>query len=242
LDGTLFRSDTTLSERTLLMLRRCREEDIKVVYATGRGGNINMFAPDELFDGRVVMNGAIAAAGETTVYSRLIPFDLARPLLLACDKRGMQAASQVSRMHYANFIVSDVWPHITYFKLVDFAVHNIDAEKLYMVMRNPEDAVFIEKHLPGELYMYISVDKLVMVMQKEATKAKAVAALANHWGIDKKDIAAFGDDTNDIDLLNYAGVGIAMGNALPEVKSAADMVCKNNDEDGLAEWVEEFIL
>jgi hypothetical protein len=109
-------------------------------------------------------------------------------------------------------------------------------------MRNPEDAVFIEKHLPEELYMYVSVDKLVMVMQKEATKANAVAALANHWGIDKKDIAAFGDDTNDIDLLNYAGVGIAMDNALPEVKSAADMVCKSNDEDGLAEWVEEFIL
>jgi hydroxymethylpyrimidine pyrophosphatase-like HAD family hydrolase len=52
---------------------------------------------------------------------------------------------------------------------------------------------------------------------------------------------AFGDDLNDIDMLNHAGVSVAMGNALDEVKAVADYVCDTNDNDGLAKWLEENV-
>ena len=53
------------------------------------------------------------------------------------------------------------------------------------------------------------------------------------------EIAAFGDDTPDIGMLRLCGLGVAMGNAVPAVKAAADLVIGTNDEDGIAEWLEE---
>ena len=83
---------------------------------------------------------------------------------------------------------------------------------------------------------------MAMVMHKGATKSKAVSALALYWGINRLEIAAFGDDSNDIDLLSDVGVGIAMENALDEVKAVADHICDTNENDGVAKWIEENIL
>jgi len=77
-----------------------------------------------------------------------------------------------------------------------------------------------------------------MVMHKDALKSKAVAALAEYWNIERREIVAFGDDMNDIDLLKWCGTGVAMGNALDEVKAAADDMCDTNDNDGIAKWLE----
>jgi len=79
-------------------------------------------------------------------------------------------------------------------------------------------------------------------MHKDATKSKAAASLVQFWDIASSEILAFGDDLNDIDMLSYAGIGVAMGNALDEVKAAANYICLSNDEDGVAHWIEEFIL
>ena len=79
-------------------------------------------------------------------------------------------------------------------------------------------------------------------MHKDATKANAVAALSRYWNIAQSEIVAFGDDLNDIDLLTYAGVGVAVANALDEVKAVADDICDTNDNDGVAKWLEENVL
>ena len=73
LDGTLLRTDKTISAGTQSILHRCREKGIKIVYATGRGGSETRLIPAELFDGRVIMNGAMAYVDDKVVYSRLIP-------------------------------------------------------------------------------------------------------------------------------------------------------------------------
>jgi hydroxymethylpyrimidine pyrophosphatase-like HAD family hydrolase len=80
-----------------------------------------------------------------------------------------------------------------------------------------------------------------MIMHRDATKMKAIAALAAHWNIDAQDIVAFGDDLNDIDMLAGCGIGVAMGNALDEVKAIADDVCETNDNDGLATWLKRHV-
>ena len=243
LDGTLLRTDLSISERTKIALSVCRSKGLRVVYATGR----ETFAADRVtagvcFDGRIIMNGAVAAIEDSIVYSRLIPYMVARPLLMACDQYGLKTASQGNVMHYANFTVSDVWPFITSFKIVDFSRHEKDAEKLFMIVRNQDDVLFIEEHLPKELYLSVSRDNLAMVMHREATKSKALVEMARVWGIGQTEIVAFGDDLNDIDLLAYAGVGVATENALDEVKAAADCICDTNDNDGVAKWIEENIL
>jgi len=239
LDGTLLRTDKTISDYTRSVLTRCREAGIKTAYATGRGGTDAVMAPGELFDGAITSNGAIARIGDTVVYNRQIPYDVARPFLVSCDKRGLRITSQASPMHYSNFVSSDVWPWLTNFELVDFSRHERDADKIYTFGLTPEDTEFINNHLPESLYMVTTVDGLAMIMHKDATKAKAVAELAQVWGIAQNEITAFGDDLNDIDMLAYAGTGVAMANALEEAKAAANHICGSNDDDGVAKWIEQ---
>ncbi|MCL2548660.1 MAG: HAD family hydrolase, partial [Symbiobacteriaceae bacterium] len=100
----------------------------------------------------------------------------------------------------------------------------------------------ITQHLSMEMYLVVDRVGFAMIMHREATKAAAVAELARIWGIDAADIVAFGDDLNDIDMLNHAGVGVAMGNAVEEVKAIADYICPSNEEDGLARWLQEYVL
>ena len=237
LDGTLLRNDKTISDKTIETLKHCREANIKVVYATGRGGSAERAAPARHFDGRIVMNGAVAHVGDSVVYNCLIPYKIARPLLIACDRQGIKTASEVSGMHYSNFATSDEWPNITNYKITDFSKHDIDAEKLYMIVKNIDDQKFIEKNLPNGLYLTVSRDGLAQVMHKDATKSKAIIALAHFWGIDQSEIVAFGDDLNDLDMLSHAGIGVAMGNAVDELKVIADYICLSNEEDGVAEWI-----
>jgi hydroxymethylpyrimidine pyrophosphatase-like HAD family hydrolase len=87
----------------------------------------------------------------------------------------------------------------------------------------------------------VARDLFGQIMHRNATKSQAIATLAAHWDIKSEEIVAFGDDLNDIDMLQYAGIGIAMGNALDDVKAVSDYVCDTNENDGIAKWLEENI-
>jgi len=245
LDGTLLREDKTVSERTIAGFQRCRELGIKIVYATGRSGhseNLPGIFSTNMFDGRIVNNGAIAEAEGMVVYDRQILFNIARPFLVACEKEGLKVASQSKGMHYSNFPVSDVWPFIKNYEVVDFNTHDKDSEKIYCVQCDKDAEKFIREHLPEELYLTVARDLLGQIMHKEATKSKALVVLAGYLGINKSEIVAFGDDLNDIDMLELAGTSVAMENALEEVKKAADEICPGNEEDGIAIWLEQWVL
>jgi Cof subfamily protein (haloacid dehalogenase superfamily) len=241
LDGTLLKKDKTISEKTKSVLNKYRKNGVKIVYATGRGGNAERVAPNQLFDGKITMNGAIANVDNKIVYKKIIPFINARPLLVACNEYGLKTTSEISEMHYTNFVTSDIWPNIINYCIVDFSQHEIDAEKLYAIINNNDDVLFIKNNLPKGTYLTVSKDGLAQVMNKEATKSKAVIELARIWNIEQSEIIAFGDDLNDIDMLAYAGIGIAMENAVDEVKAIAKDICPSNNEDGIAHWLENNI-
>ena len=244
LDGTLLRTNKTMSEHTKKALNQFRQVGIKIVYATGRGGSADQVASAELFDGIITMNGAIAKSGDTIIHDCLIPFQIARPLLIACDERGMKITSEISGMHYSNFNVTELWSYITNYQIVDFAQHDKDAEKLYIPNPSQEDKLFIKRFLPSELYFVETADIngfLGQIMHKKASKSKAITALAQYWGVSQSEIVAFGDDYNDIDMLRECDIGVAMGNALNEVKAAAGYICDTNDNDGVAKWLEENV-
>jgi hydroxymethylpyrimidine pyrophosphatase-like HAD family hydrolase len=79
-------------------------------------------------------------------------------------------------------------------------------------------------------------------MNRGATKFNAVRQLSSLWGIPLSDTVAFGDDFNDIGMIRQCGVGVAMGNAIPEVLAAADAVTDTNDDDGVARYIDRYIL
>ena len=67
-------------------------------------------------------------------------------------------------------------------------------------------------------------------------------ALADFLGIEPAEVAAFGDDYSDVKMIAACGFGVAMSNAIDEVKAVADYICGSNDEGGAARWIEENIL
>jgi hydroxymethylpyrimidine pyrophosphatase-like HAD family hydrolase len=79
-------------------------------------------------------------------------------------------------------------------------------------------------------------------MDKKADKGCALQVICDHYGIDRKEVMAMGDSFNDIAMIEWAGVGVAMGNAYDMVKDAADYVTTSNDEDGVAEAIRKFVL
>jgi len=242
LDGTLLRDDKTISTRTLSALKLCREKGLKIAYATARGHSSTILAPSEHFDGCVRINGANAFIGDTLIYERLMQTESVRGLLVAAENAGVMIVVESGSKHYANFDVTEKWSWITHYEPADFNVLDIQTEKIYAVIDSPEDADVIRNHLSDDLYLYVSRDNFAMVMHNEAIKSKAVEALAAHWDIELNEVVAFGDDTNDIDMLEHCGIGVAMENALDEVKAAADQICGTNEDDGIAKWLEENVL
>ena len=240
LDDTLLRCDKTISDYTISIIRRCCEAGIKTVIATGRG-HPEVVAPIKLFDGIIANNGANVYDGDIEI-CRCIPYIEARPLLLACHRHGVHVSSQFGGIHYTNFDVSRIWPHIKDFEIVDFATHILDSEKICIEGVTSEDAVFIGQHLSEDMYLKVARDGLGMVMHRNATKSLAIAELSERWSIYQNEIIAFGDDLNDIDMLEYVGISIAMDNALDEVKAVADYFCGDCDDDGVAKWLEENVL
>jgi len=242
LDDTLLRDDQTVSDRTVSALEKCRNKGIKVIYATARGQSAQKIVSPDWFDGYVRMSGAVAFAGEIPVYRKIISTVETRDLLLAADKAGISIAAEISGRHYTNFDLSKVWDAMDNFEISDFKTLDVEAEKMYAITKSETEIELLKSHLPKGLSINTTRYMFTMILHEEATKAKAVAALADYWDITFAEIAAFGDDTPDMGMLEYSGVGVAMGNATDEVKSAANYVCDTNENDGVVKWIEEFVL
>lgn len=85
-------------------------------------------------------------------------------------------------------------------------------------------------------------DNIIEVFKSDTNKATAIEKLAKYYNIEPKDIIAFGDGDNDIEMLMYAGVGVAMDNAIDKLKEAANTTTKSNKESGVAHYLEQYIL
>jgi len=243
LDGTLLRSDETISEYTKTVIARCRNSGFKVIYATGRGErSARSVAPYEYFDGVVTQGGAVVTAGEDIVSQCFIPNDEARPLLMFFHQHRLNVMSEDNTRYYSNFVVTDGWTSSANYQIVDFSTLMIDAEKINVFFNAPEEIDFVRNNLSNDLCFIMARDGHGMIMRKDATKIKGIMKLAGLWGISQADIVSFGDDEIDIDVLTHTGIGVAMANALPEVKAASDFLCLSNDEDGLARWVKDRLL
>ena len=241
LDGTLLHDDKTISGYSKTIIQQCRKKGIKVIFATVRG-TIHGVVPIELFDGYVIKSGALAYDNDVLVYKRAMLIDDMRGLFLACDKAGLEivASDSYDGTCYTNFTVTEAWT--TKHKKVDFAGISFHSDKIYMENITCKTASVIKNNLPKDVRLFISRDNTAFLSHEEAIKSMATMALANKWNIKKEEILCFGDDLVDIEILQYCGIGVAMDNALNEVKTAADYICDTNNNDGAAKWIEEHLL
>lgn len=118
---------------------------------------------------------------------------------------------------------------------------NLGPNKI-LCMGDPEEISFLKDRTSNlELNIYPSKETYLEIMPANASKTSAINFLERRFNLDNSGIIAIGDNYNDIDMLEYAGLGIAMGNAPEEVKKHANDITLTNDEDGVSEALKKYV-
>ncbi len=249
LDGTLLRSDKTISQKTINALLDMRKRGALIAFSSARSQEamteyIAAIKPDI-----VISNGgalALAAkAGDKAICSYMLSADDVRHIIKRCFSVSggkCEITIQTENAHYWNYKEK---PDGAYSGSVfnDFSDFAEPAYKVTAEVENESDALAIAKEITGcsvsgfrgEIWRRFAVEK--------ATKLNAVKMACKALGIAQNEAMAFGDDENDLETLKFCGVGVAMKNALPDVKAAADYITEySNDEDGIAEFLRKYFL
>ena len=235
LDGTLLRSDGTISARTRSALGTT---DVVLVSARGGMGVLEIARTLEISGTAICANGAYVVDIETgaTVRQRLLETETAIELVQALRERLPGILFAVEHHDFAHEPGFSAWnwtpPAGT--RVAD-VVELLADPATKLILRHPghetEAIQDLARELIGErLTVVASGTEAVEVTAAGVNKATAVAEL----GVPPEHVVAFGDYPNDIPMLQWAGLGVAMGNAHPDVIAIADEVTATNDEDGVA--------
>ena len=245
LDSTLLRSDKTISCYTADVLCRCREQGIKLVFATARPRRtVVQFFGDFAVDALILHSGAVITVGDRVLSRYGIDAKVKDRILqeISRDFPDATVSVEIEDLNYANFDMKAVWPYDNGV-ISDFTdLPDKPAEKLLFGASSQEEIDRFSAYLPDDLYIQLCEGILGLVMHKTATKWAAVQEVAAHFGVPVAQAVAFGDDFLDIEMMRGCGIGVAVGNARDEVKAAADCVCAANDDDGVAKWLEANLL
>lgn len=255
LDGTLLDPKREITPRTHEALRRAVEAGVTLVIATGQTfPALLSLCPGVPLNGpQIVYNGAIIAdiADGSPLYEQLVPVEYILPTLGALQE---QDIFRVYHTHESVFADAGTpgarnWyrpPAPTAVEVQDVAeLYPRPCIKLVGVCDPTELArkrVYFEELFASQLYVTQAASDLIEFLHPEVSKGRALLKIAGMLGISSTEIAAIGDNHNDIDMLRFSGLGIAMGNASEEVKAAAHYVTLSNAEDGVALAIEEQIL
>lgn len=248
LDRTLLRDDKTISPYTAETLDALRARGIPFIIATARPTRaVRKLMPWLRYDGAVFFNGAVVTAGEESLRAYKVDgaFDIVTAILR--EKPETQLSVEMDDYLYSNMSPESLgdWGS-DYCRTADFReTAGRQVEKILISSRTERAADWLESYerfIPEGLYMQMSENTLIMVMNRQATKLNGIRLLAEHYGIGLDEVAAFGDDHNDVEMLSACGTGVAVANAIPEAKAAAGEVCGSNQEDGVARWIRENVL
>lgn len=247
LDGTLLRSDKTISPRTLQALEDCRKRGILIGICTNRGENRAQPFAELLKPDVVISSGGalVRYKGKVIFQAEFSPAETRRVLDLIRRICGpdREITMDTADAHYWNFktdpaIHDKSWTGSTY---CDFAHYTGSALKISAEITD-DTFLALKAALPDCDCLRHAGEAWCKITRLDATKENALRELERVSGLRLEYIAAFGDDAPDIGMLRLCGLGVAMGNAIPEVQSAADLVVGTNDEDGIAEWLEAAVL
>lgn len=246
LDKTLLRSDASISDHTVDVLRACRAKGIKVVFATARSTRsaarfCARFTPD-VFIG---YGGALATAGGETIHRVGIPADISSQLikdfLSAPEVTAIYAIHEsVALTNRRDALLETNTAHYQYADFMDTAACGYLKISINATCQAAVEKIATRYPL-CDMLRYTGED-LYRFAHRDAVKWNAVTAVAKRYGISTEELAAFGDDRNDLEMIANCGVGVAVDNAIDAVKAVAGFVCGANDEDGVSAWLEAHVL
>ncbi|MCL1830690.1 MAG: HAD family hydrolase [Oscillospiraceae bacterium] len=243
LDDTLLRDDKTISDLTRSVFERLRENGIKVAFATGRNWkNALSLVPLDMFDATIAQNGAVTYIGEELINAKYISPEDTLSIMKATVLHGISAVVETPNMTYSFVDLSDSLGWIRNYRIVGEDFWCEDAERILFSHRCESHSWFLENCLPPTVGYIVGRDRYAQIMHHKATKMSGILAVCDYYGLTKDEVVAFGDDTNDISMIEGCGKGIVMRNAIDIVREIADEVCDTNQNDGMARWLIDNIL
>lgn len=257
LDDTLLDSRLHISGQTTQMLQRVVERGIKITLATGRmfrsarryAVELGMDVPLITYQGALVKN----AFSDEILFHRKVPGDMVTPVVNAAREAGLHYQVYFDDNLYMETLTREGQAYAELAGVTPVVDKDLRTRLTY---EEPTKLIIINDNLPAlqqmekqlqqrfskQLYITRSKPQYLEFMNKEATKGRALQAVSEYFSIDRQAVMAIGDSYNDIEMLKWAGVGVAVGNAPSEVKQYADYVTVSNDEDGVAAALQHLIL
>ena len=259
LDGTVLRRNLRITHGTVAALQSLRERGMRLVVATGRrfeearehAGRLGFADHDPVicYGGSMVrrMNGE-------TLLHRTLPRNLGIEVLEWAAVRDLHSRVFVDGRIITSPDTPAALERLQRYTDPGFCVVDSPADWLREGGAEPTKLVIIDRPddikgwleearaaFAGRLFVTRSLPHYVEIGSLEGTKASALGFLCQRWGIEPERVLAFGDADNDIDMLRFAGRGVAVGGMTGEVREAADEVVPDVDQDGVAGFVESLL-
>ncbi len=259
-DGTLVGSDKQISENTRRAIIEAQKRGKTVAIASGRSiagirktaANISL----EQYGGYVIAyNGTTVVNCKTgeCIYNQMVPQEMVKPVYEAAKKAGVgivvyndNTKEMVSGNGLNEYIKADAMAcDVTINEAHDFVkAINFPFNK-FLLSGTPAYMAEVEKIMDKEfgdrMNVFRSDPFYVELLPRYVDKGVAVEKLVKHLEIPREKVICIGDSYNDMPMLRFAGMGVAMGNAQKEVKEMADYVTASNDEDGIVNVIDKFM-
>jgi Cof subfamily protein (haloacid dehalogenase superfamily) len=251
LDGTLFDSSTNISDKNKQSILKCLESNIKVIITTAK----TTYWVKKLITLLNLKDPQIASAGATIIdsiltpiFTKIIPLKYYKKIVELARKHNIGFCSSCldGFVYYEsdNPYLKYVWETGELPKLTnDLLDANITKQVLLVTATVQESHIFNKELLEtfnGDLKIRRGGPYFLAASNRMAGKASALKRILKILRINNKDIMAIGDSESDLEMIKLAGIGVAMGNASEVLKSAADFIVKDNDNDGVSEAIEKF--
>jgi 5-amino-6-(5-phospho-D-ribitylamino)uracil phosphatase len=257
LDGTLLTDDKIISERNKQAIHKAREMGHVVCIATGRPyrasqmyyQELNLNTPIVNFNGAFTHNPLHKGFG---YYHSPLELNIAKTIIETCEafqvKNIMVEIIDDFYLRYYDEVLIDTFTMGE--SPVKFGnLHHILAEHPTSILIHPQDnhvkelrellrtahAEVIDQRVWGAPWNVIEIVKAGL------NKAVGLEKIAKYYSIPKERIIAFGDEDNDLEMIEYAGIGVAMENAIPELKNIANKITVTNENDGIATFLEDYL-
>jgi Cof subfamily protein (haloacid dehalogenase superfamily) len=242
LDRSLLHTDKTISEYSKNILQKCKKKNIIIVFATARPIRSTTTYIEEIEPSAVINhNGAVIRIEQKIIKHYGISPQVTKKLLNKIEKDYSEStlSVEINDRMYTNF---DLDAKLEYKKIKFSELPDCYADKIIIGNMPIEKIKEIGNYITDDLYLEINDGRFGFIMNKKASKWNGIKELAKYYKIGLEQIITFGDDLNDFEMIKNCGIGVAMENGLDELKNIANYVCKNNDDDGVAKWIEEKII
>lgn len=255
MDDTLLNDDRQISERNCEAIRRAADQGVLVTIATGRmycsaqpyAQMLGIDVPLVVYNGGLVKS---AQSGEV-LFHQPVPVDLAKDVLAFFRERSWYVQTYIDDVLYVETLSEKAQAYADYAGVTAVPVGErlFDCEQAPTKILGMASSDFVQEmeaavtqEFGGRLCTASSKAVFLEMVHPEVNKARALSFLAAKYGIAQAEIMAIGDSGNDVAMLRYAGLGVAMANARPTAKEAAQVVTAGNNEDGVALAIEKYVL